>query len=210
MLKRGSQGKVVGYSVKKGNSTYKSSDIGHSRNLTPSRIGRTWLRLYVDQHPEKALHNQSVQSNKTDGTKTSTPKPTRFVHPKSQQTANSPATPKPVKTAQTMCHHDIEVEGKRYSFDIPKEAENILMKEAAIPDDVLWSTLEDVQHTAMLLFVNYLDAAATLSESCGGGGGGSDTSGWGKNDDEDDMEWARRCARLASRMHRRPSRGIGR
>lgn len=62
----------------------------------------------------------------------------------------------------------------------------------------------------MLLFMNYLDAATTLSDSCGGGGGGSDTSSWGRDDNEDDMEWARRCARMASRMHRRPSRGIGR
>ena len=109
-----------------------------------------------------------------------------------------------------MCHHDIEVEGKRYSFDIPQEVESLLLKETAMPDVALWSTLEDVQHTAMLLFMNYLDAATTLSDSCGGGGGGSDTSGWGRDDNEDDMEWARRCARMASRMHRRPSRGIGR
>ena len=59
MLKRNSQGKVMGYSVKKENSTYKSSDIGHSRNLTPSRIGRTWLRLHVEQYPEKAQHTRS-------------------------------------------------------------------------------------------------------------------------------------------------------
>ena len=207
MLKRDSQGKVVGYSVKKGNSTYKSSDIGHSRNLTPSRIGRTWLRLHVEQYPEKAQHTQFVNPI---GTRSSAPKPARPVQPNRQQAAGSITTPKAIKVEKAMCHHDIEVEGKRYSFDIPQEVESLLLKETAMPDDALWSTLEDVQHTAMLLFMNYLDAATTLSDSCGGGGGGSDTSGWGRNDNEDDMEWARRCARMASRMHRRPSRGIGR
>ena len=49
---------------------------------------------------------------------------------------------------------------------------------------------------AVLLFLGYVDAATTMSESCGGGGGTE--SGWGKKDDEDDLEWARRCAAKAS------------
>jgi hypothetical protein len=42
---RDSIGKVCGYSVKKGNSTYKSSELGHSRSLTPSRLRTTWEKL---------------------------------------------------------------------------------------------------------------------------------------------------------------------
>ena len=32
---------------------------------------------------------------------------------------------------------------------------------------------------------------------------GSDTGGWGRDKDEDDREWARRCARMANRMCKR-------
>ena len=52
------------------------------------------------------------------------------------------------------------------------------MKEATLPDDVLWSRLADVQNTALLLFANYVDAATQMSESCGGGGSSAMESGW--------------------------------
>lgn len=51
---------------------------------------------------------------------------------------------------------------------------------------------------AALLFVGYVVAATSISESIGGGGS-SCTSGWGKKDD-DDEEWARKCARQAVKM----------
>ena len=69
-----------------------------------------------------------------------------------------------------MIHHDIDVDGKHYLVDIHEKANDILMKEATLPDDVLWSRLADVQNTALLLFANYVDAATQMSESCGGGG----------------------------------------
>ncbi|WP_303153675.1 hypothetical protein [uncultured Prevotella sp.] len=50
----------------------------------------------------------------------------------------------------------------------------------------------DIMNVAMLLFMNYLDAATSMSESCGGGG--SPDCGWERNKDEDDRDWARRCA----------------
>lgn len=51
---------------------------------------------------------------------------------------------------------------------------------------------------AAMLFVGYVDAATSMSESIGGGGP-SCTSGWGKKDD-DEEEWARKCARQAVKM----------
>ena len=61
-------------------------------------------------------------------------------------------------------------------------------------------TTENVAHVAMLLFAGYIDAAASLSESCGGGGGSSPESGWGKKDDEDERTYARRCLQIAHSM----------
>lgn len=51
---------------------------------------------------------------------------------------------------------------------------------------------------AAMLFIGYVDAATSMSESIGRGGS-SCTSGWGKKDD-DDEEWARKCARQAVKM----------
>jgi predicted nucleic acid-binding Zn-ribbon protein len=52
---------------------------------------------------------------------------------------------------------------------------------------------------AMLLFVHAVDEATTFAEGHGGGGGGND-SGWGRDPDEDDILWARRCMRKACMM----------
>lgn len=46
-----------------------------------------------------------------------------------------------------------------------------------------------------------VDDATTFAETHGGGGGGSDLK-WGRDEDEDNRAWARRCMRMASRMMR--------
>ena len=57
----------------------------------------------------------------------------------------------------------------------------------------------DVMHCAMLLFLGLVNDATTFAAEHGGGGGGSDLK-WGRNEDEDDRAWARRCMMMASRM----------
>jgi hypothetical protein len=118
-----------------------------------------------------------------------------------------PTMSESVKLQPVMVHHDIEWNGRNYAVDIPEKADDVLMKETALPDDVLWSTITDVQHTALLLFANYVDAATEIAESCGGGGNAPE-SGWGRKEDEDDIAWAHRCAQKAFGMHIRRSRGI--
>ena len=68
----------------------------------------------------------------------------------------------PAKQQPVMVHHDIEWNGRNYAVDIPEKADDVLMKETTLPEDVLWSTLTDVQHTALLLFVNYVNAATEI------------------------------------------------
>ena len=54
----------------------------------------------------------------------------------------------------------------------------------------------------MLLFAGYIDAATSMSESCGGGGGSTPESDWGKKDDEDERMFARRCLLMAHSMYK--------
>ena len=47
---------VRGYSIKKGNSSYKSSELGTGRNLMPTKIEDTWKKLHeinFDFRPSK-------------------------------------------------------------------------------------------------------------------------------------------------------------
>ena len=53
---------------------------------------------------------------------------------------------------------------------------------------------------AMLLSLGYISEATTYAESCGGGG--SPGSGWGRDKDEDDDHWWRRCIAVSVAMMR--------
>ncbi len=211
-VKRSNDGKVVGYVIKKGNSFYKSTLLGHSRSLTPSRIKDTWSKLHQDKSVfTHAVTPKGVQTvtQTTVSSKTGTTLLKQQSSPK-QMTLHPTTTSEPVKQQPVMVHHDIDVDGKHFPVDIPEKVNDILMKETALPDDVLWSRLADVQNTAILLFANYLDAATQMSESCGGGGSSAIESGWGRKEDEDDIAWARHCAQQAFGMHKRRSRSIHR
>lgn len=63
----------------------------------------------------------------------------------------------------------------------------------------------EVMYCATLLFLGYVDDATTFAESHGGGGSPSDLK-WGRDEDEDECAWARRCMMNASRLMR-PSSG---
>lgn len=58
---------------------------------------------------------------------------------------------------------------------------------------------EQIMHCALLLFAGYVDQATTFAEGTGGGGSGSQMK-WGRDDDEDDRAWARRCMIMAHKM----------
>ena len=71
-----------------------------------------------------------------------------------------------------------------------------VMRDAVEVADGAAQTTNDVLRVAMLLFLNFVDAATTIAETVGGGGGVE--SGWGRKKDDDDEEWARRCAHKAA------------
>ena len=174
-------GGVYGYPIKRGNSIYKSSVLGVGRNLTPSKIEVTWAKL----HP---------QERKSDPTK-----------PISQQTRTADTTSviQPQITPQpTMKHYNIATdEYHNFHVEISESADTIIRQNCSLEEAHPLAKIEEIQHTALLLFAGYLDAATSMAASSGGGGSG--TSGWGRDKDEDDLEWARRCTRMANSMCKR-------
>lgn len=173
-LQEKESGGVYGYSIKRGNSIYKSSMLGIGRSLTPSKIEATWAKL----HP---------QERKSEPTK-----------PISQQTRTADITP---ISQPVIKHYNIATdEYHSYHVEIPEAADNIIRQNCSLEEAHPLAKLEEIQHTALLLFAGYLDAATSVATSSGGG---SDTGGWGRDKDEDELEWARRCARMANSMCKR-------
>jgi hypothetical protein len=199
VFKRDSDEKVRGYTVGRGKVLYKSSDLGHNRGLTPSRIVDTWKQLHQSEIRQEPAPKPVTHAPATiAGTQVS-----RSV-PQSAKPESKSAKPEPKKI-----HLEIPVDRKVCSVDIPEEIYRLIMAEAKAPDpaDCLWTELKDVQHTALLLFAGMVNEATTIAQNCGGGGG-SASNDWGKKPDGD-KEWARECLRRAHNLHLR-SRGRGR
>lgn len=185
MLQKDSQDVVRGYSIKRGNSTYKSSSLGKSRNLMPSKIEMTWEEL----HKDILQQNNADKKNHAENTSAEL------------QTANNARCRNCNEyQPQPLVYHSINWNYRNYEIDIPSNVNDILMQNVSLVENNVFATINDLQQTAILLFAGYLDAATQMSESSGGGG--STPDGWGKDEDEDDLEWARRCARMASHMCR--------
>ena len=87
------------------------------------------------------------------------------------------------------------IDGKQVHLSIPERVYKELDSNIEVPENSN-ATHGDILKVAMLLFLNYVDAATAMSESYGGGGDAG--TGWGKDKDEDEQEWARRCAKMAN------------
>lgn len=192
-----SKGKLCGYTLGLSATVIKASDLGNGHNLLASKLEDTWKKLHKDDIRLSRPAPVSVTSRTRPATV-----PAKVP---TSDTTPSPAVSKPA-SEPTKPTYNINVNNKIWKCEIPEAVKDIFVKEAQLPEDVLWSTLEDITHTAMLLFCGYVDAAASISESRGGGGGGDSSKGWGRDKDEDDILYARRCLAQAAKMHTR-SRG---
>ena len=182
--------KLVGYTIGKNASVFKASEFG--RRFMASQLEATW----------KKFHPKPAQVKVKPSAPTITPI-SRPVRPAVQTTASTLlkvqtiAQPRPVPSFTTF-NIDTPQGGK--AVEIPTSVKDIFFNEAQIPEGNDTAIIENVAHVAMLLFVGYIDAATSMSESCGGGGGSAPESGWGKKDDEDNRLYARRCLQMAHSM----------
>ena len=179
---RDKQGVLHGYTVLRGNSRFKSSILGKSRSLTVPKLEATWKKL----HP---VAPSVVKPSSSVGTSQTTErKPLTERNSERQNIAQSkPEIP-------SVFRKILSVDGKSYSIKMPMEAYKTMEDAIEVLDESM--PFENVLNVAMLLFMNYVDAATTVSESCGGGG--STPSNWGKDKDENERDWARRCAQHAN------------
>ncbi len=192
-FRRDSNDQITGYTILKGNSRYKSSILGSSRDLTPTRILDTWKEL----HPGRSESQKPNSQPETP--QVVAPKRTKLPQPK-------PEEKKPVKPIPAKILQKITVGYKEYPVEIPETVFNFFKENADVPEDTLWTKQEHILQTSMLLFAGFVDGATTIADNCGGAGS-SATDDWGKKKpDENDMAFAKRCLERAQQLHTRPPR----
>jgi len=180
---------LVGYTIGKNASVFKASEIG--RRYMTSQLEATWKKLHLAPAQVKVKPVSPVVKPNSRLSHPVTPKPTN-----TQTIVQPSAQPKPTP-ANTVFYIDIGSEVKKVW--IPNSVKDIFFNEAEVPEGNEIATVENISHVAMLLFVGYIDAATSMSVSCGGGGSAPE-SGWRKKEDEDERAYARRCIQMAHSM----------
>lgn len=185
---RDSSGQLRGYSIgeetthngtRTGEIMYKSSQLGHSRDLMISQLHHTWMQLH-EQDKKEELMNRPVWE---------------------PQARPQPEQPQPERT--------VSIQYNGNTIRIRETISDIIEDNITLPaiedyygerEDPVMPVMEEVMATAAALFVGMM-VPVTPSAGGGGGGGSSSDLPWGRDPDEDDRAWARRCARKASQMH---------
>jgi hypothetical protein len=176
-----SKGLIHGYSVQKGNSKYKASELGKGRNLMYSKLESTWQKLHSESRNEgmkpivKPIVSQTQQT------------------PRGTQSPVVNLIEKYSNWGWNTTRHEITVDGCKYTVHLPKELENVLQEEVDYREYRDW---DNIQNLALILFFGGLADTGAATSSGGGGGGGNDR-GWRDKDDEDELERMRRCSRAA-------------
>ena len=188
-LRKDKKDVIRGYVLLKGNTKFKASELGKGRNLTASRIRQTWEKL----------HSGNVRQVST------TAKQPVISTPKPSVSNGTGQNPQPVIQQSNPIFEDytdykpnrqpteFEHDGKTYKRYLPDMVLDFFNDEFDYREFANW---QDLQNLAMAYFTLITSPYEVTS---GGGDGGSQSDlKWGRDPDEDEIEFARRCAREAS------------
>ena len=170
-----------GYAILKGNTKYKASELGVARNLMISKLPRTWQKLHYRER--LAAQVNTSQSHR--------PEPVQRPAADMDYTHYRSGS-----VSYTLSSHG----GREQRFYIPERVLDYFNEEFDYREVANSSELTDI---AVAIFVGMLDTPAV---SAGGGGGGSQSDLPWRDKDDDDLQWARRCARAATLLLGKKSR----
>lgn len=181
-------GILRGYALVNGNTKYKASELGVARNLMISKLPKTWAKLHYQSRVD-------TFSNKPKETKTEqTPKPSVYAN-YTQYNTYRPGT-----VSYTLNH-----ENQEHHFYIPERVLDCFNDEF---DYRIVANSQELTDMAVAIFVGLFE---TPNVATGGGGGGPQSDLPWRDKDEDDLQWARRCTRAASRLlGKKPKTGLKR
>ena len=176
-----------GYVLKKGNARYKASELGRGRNLMASRLESTWRKLHA------------APGTKAVPTPPAARKPVPAAPFRAQGTA---PVPRYTDYRPGTIPYRIDIDGESLRRFIPERVMEVFDDEFDYREV---ANHKELTNLAVSLFIGMMSAQAAPS---GGGGGSTGDMPWGRREDEDEREWARRCAREAARMlGRKPKTG---
>ena len=162
--------------------------MGVARNLMISKLPKTWDKLH--HKPQVTAVSSQPKGTHTEQT------------PKLSVSANCTQynTYRPGTVSYTFNH-----ESQEHHFYIPEKVLDCFNDEFDYRDTENSQELTDM---AVAIFVGLLE---TPNVATGSGGGGSQSDLPWRDKDEDDWQWARRCAHAASRLLRKkPKSGLKR
>jgi len=204
--RRDSKGILRGYTLRKGNVIIKASEL-RGRAFMASRLEDTWQKLYAQKNIKTATQRNTRTSTVTNMNATSTttqqPQPT-------PQPSNYPASSSAPSITQTSrlnyatlidythyragtTSYSLEHDGREQCYYIPEKVMDLFNDEFDYREITNWQELTNL---AVALFIGMAGGPA-ISPSSGGGGSSADNN-WGRDKDEDDLRWARRCAKAAA------------
>lgn len=175
-----------GYSMKIGNSNYKSSIVGTDRMFTIKNLESSWKKLHSGQM--KVENPKAVQQPKPKKKK-----PNQQTSPKAPQTA--PVVKPYLEYQDGFKPFDVKSGGRTIRHYLPERVTDFLNDEFDYRE---LSNSEQLQNLCAALFLGYVDALA--APGSGGGGGTSSDLKWGRDPKEDEMEYLKRCARKAKSL----------
>lgn len=199
---RTDKGNVIrGYVLRKGNAKYKASELGTGRNLMASKIENTWAELHRtdNRYVQRPMPKQASVLQEKPFTMQMSRADNRQEH------RNTFIAEKYINPASDRNKVSIEHDGKDFIRYIPTNVIRFFDDEFDYREVANWKPLTNL---AMAYFT--MLAVPDVAPS-GGGGGSSSDQGWGRDKDEDEKDWARRCAQAATaKLGRKPKSGYRR
>lgn len=180
------KGILRGYALMNGNTKYKASELGVGRNLMISKLPKTWEKL----HYQKGVSNFILKGTQTE----------QNHKPSVSADYSKYSIYHPDTISYTLNHEGIE-----HHFYIPEKVLDCFNDEF---DYRIVANSQELTDMAAAIFVGLLE---TPNVATGEGGGGSQSDLPWRDKDEDDLLWARRCARAAGRLlGKKPKTGLKR
>lgn len=187
-----SQGNIRGYAIICGMAKYKASELGKNRMLTYSKLAVTWQKL----HPLSVVNQEEPQRSTSYSASIINNIPTVvYVRRISQELEEDKQYNQPRKEdyrewTPNRRPVDIDVEGTTYRRYLPEDVLNLFNDIFDNREVCNWEPLTN-------LACAYFTALLAPDVYGSGGGGSASNTGWGDKKDEEELDFARRCAQMA-------------
>lgn len=221
--RRDSKGILHGYTLRKGNVIIKASEL-RGRVFMASRLEDTWQKLNAQKNTNTQTHKtpRTSPTANTDVSRTSRkqeeqtrqtqmPNTPRVVATPTQPSAS---TPKPnyatlidyTRYRSDTIPYTFGHDGEGHRYYIPEKVLELFEDEFDYREI---ANCDELTNLAVALFIGMTGGPATVPSS--GGGSSSTDNNWGRDKDEDDLRWARRCAKVAThKLGKQPKSGYRR